>query len=65
MGQKLNMLKILPFLLYFSGVQDASDLSQEFLHNSEATSLVPACWWHWAGQAVRWGRIAGDTSDIS
>lgn len=28
----------------FSVLQDASDLSQEFLHNSEVTSLIPACW---------------------
>ena len=37
----------------------------EFLHNSEATSLIPACWWHCPGQAVRWGRTAGGASLIS
>lgn len=65
MGQRLNILKILPFPIYFSGLQDASGLSQEFLHDSEVTSLIPACWYHCPGQAVCWWRIAGGTSLIS
>lgn len=56
------MLKILPFPLYSSGLQDASALSQEFLHNSGATSLIPARWRHCPGRAVRWGRTAGGAS---
>lgn len=54
-----------PFPYIFSCLQDASDLSQEFLHNSEATSLIPAWWWHCPERAVRWGRIAGGASLIS
>lgn len=61
MGQRLNKLQILHFPLYFSGLQDTTDLSQEFLHNSEAPSLIPAClWW-----AVCWGRIDGGAPLIS
>lgn len=64
MGQRLNTLKILLFPMYFSGLQDTLDLSQEFLHNSEATSVIPACWQRCPGRAVHWGRIAGGASLI-
>lgn len=52
-------------LLYFSGLQDASGLSQEFLRSSKVSSLNPPCWWHDPGQPVPWGTIAGGASLMS